>query len=180
VAAFVCLLLVVWLARDSDRAPRALMADGVLGFAAAFGATWIAASPGRSTVGRSGRLLAAVVLLAPLLILACGTAVTFWQGGIVALGGTPRVHLLCAALTLLLAVAPFLALVYARRGTDLVHPRLLGAALGAAAGTWAGAIMGALCEHTTVEHMALAHALPSLVVAGLGALLGARVLRVPE
>jgi hypothetical protein len=178
-AAIVSLLLVVWLAWDSDRGPRALAADGLLGFAAAFGATWIAASRGRSTVGRSGRLLLAVVLLSPLLVLASGTAVTVWHGGTIALGGRLRVHVLCAALTLLLAVAPFAALLYARRRTDLVHPRLLGAALGAAAGAWAGAMMGAMCEVTTVEHMALAHALPSLFVAGLGALLGARVLRVP-
>ena len=59
---------------------------------------------------------------------------------------------------------------------DPVQPRALGAALGAAAGAWGGAMIDVHCAVTTVEHLALGHALPIVLVSALvGALVGARV-----
>ena len=89
-------------------------------------------------LGRSRGLLAAVAIGAPLALLAWATIVSGVERGIVLAGGTMHQHVVCIAFTLLFALGPFAALAYARRGTDPVHPRPLGAALGAAAGAWGG------------------------------------------
>jgi hypothetical protein len=154
------------------------VALAVGGALSAFAATWLAASRGKSMLGRPAGVLTAVAVLAPLGLLALATTVTGFEGGVVLRGGTIGQHLVCTVCTLCLALGPFAALVYARRGTDPVHPRALGAALGAAAGAWGAGMIDLHCSLTTVEHLALGHAFPIVLVSALGAFLGAKVLGV--
>jgi hypothetical protein len=126
-------------------------------------------------LGRPVGVLVAVAALAPVALLVSATVATIFEGGIVLAGGTAQQHLACMAFTLLFAFGPFAAFAYARRGSDPVHPRALGAALGAAAGAWGGAMIDVHCKLTAVEHLALGHALPIVIVALVGAGLGARV-----
>ena len=172
------LLLSVRLGIPASRAPSILVAVGLGGFLSALVVTWLAATRGKSMLGRPAGTLVAVAVLAPVALLAWATLVTGVDGGVVLAGGTMREHLTCVLFTLLFALGPFAALAYARRGTDPVHPRALGAALGAAAGAWGGAMIDVHCKVTAVEHLALAHALPILFVALVGALVGAQVLGV--
>jgi hypothetical protein len=160
------------------RASEVLLAVAIGGGLTALAASWFAATRGRSMLGRPRGALIAVALLAPLALLAVATAVTGLEGGVVMTGGTLGHHVTCVGLTLAFALGPLVAFGYVRRRSDPVHPRALGAALGAAAGAWGGAMIDVHCALTTVEHMALGHALPIVLVSALGALLGARVLGV--
>jgi hypothetical protein len=146
----------------------------------ALGAAWVAADRGRSMLGRPQGALTAVAVVAPFGILAIAMAVAaigigVAPGSVVFAGGTTAQHLTCAIVTVLFALGPFLAFAYARRGSDPVHPRVLGAALGAAAGAWGGAMIDVHCTLTTVEHLALGHSLPVVFLTAVGALLGGRV-----
>jgi hypothetical protein len=116
--------------------------------------------------------------MVPLALVAWATLVSGIEKGVVLGGGTMHEHVGCIVVTLLFARGPFAALAYARRATDPVHPRPLGAALGAAAGAWGGALIDVHCKVTTVEHFVVGHALPIVLLSVVGALLGARVLGV--
>jgi hypothetical protein len=141
----------------------------------AFVATWVGARRGKSMLGRPLGGLAAVAVLVPLALLGWTTMMAGVDGTIVLIGGTARQHVICAIFTVLFALGPFAALAYVRRSSDPVHPRALGAAIGAAAGAWAGAMINVHCGLTTVEHLAVAHALPIALVSLIGALTGGRV-----
>ncbi len=67
-------------------------------------------------------------------------------------------------------------LLIAYRKSDPVSPRLSGAALGALAGAWVAFSQQFRCPFGDPVHVLSTHVLPSLLLAGLGALLGARVL----
>jgi hypothetical protein len=172
------LLLSYRLGIPAGRSSSVLVAIALGGGVSALVATWVAGSRGGSMLGRSRALLAAVTILVPLALVAWATLVSGVERGVVLAGGTMHEHLGCIAFTLLFALGPFAALAYTRRGTDPVHPRPLGAALGAAAGAWGGALIDVHCKVTTVEHFAIGHALPIVLLSVLGALLGARVLGV--
>jgi hypothetical protein len=89
-----------------------------------------------------------------------------------------RLGLKCLGLTLAAAAFPLISLLYLRRESDPVHPALTGAALGSACGASAGIMVELWCPVATPAHVAFGHILPILVLALLGTLLGARVLRV--
>jgi hypothetical protein len=82
----------------------------------------------------------------------------------------------CLGLTLAAAAFPLVALLYAKRESDPVHPSFTGAALGSACGAAAGIIVELWCPIAAPRHVAFGHILPIVVLAGLGALLGARIL----
>ena len=173
--AMVSLLLSYRLGFPVARSSRVLIGVGLGGGLSALLVTWVAAARGKSMLGRPLGVLAMVAVLAPLALLAWATMMTGIEGGVVLRGGTLGQHVLCVVFTLLFALGPFVALAYARRGSDPVHPRALGAALGAAAGAWGGAMIDIHCSITTVEHLAIGHALPIVIVSLVGALLGGRV-----
>jgi hypothetical protein len=83
-------------------------------------------------------------------------------------------HAVCFVFSNVLAAAPLAALVWARRGTDPVHPRATGAVIGLAAGAAGGLLMQLHCPWGSPLHAALGHALPMAVLALAGALLLAR------
>jgi hypothetical protein len=82
----------------------------------------------------------------------------------------------CLGLTLAAAAFPLVALLYARRESDPVHPAFTGAALGSACGAAAGIMVELWCPVAAPRHVAFGHILPIVVLAALGASLGARIL----
>src|SRR5262249_11468330 len=90
----------------------------------------------------------------------------------------PAHHLKCFSATLLLALGPFAAFAFVRRGTDPVHPVATGAALGAAGGAWGSVLIDLHCPASAAEHIAFGHALPAVALALVGAAVGARLLGV--
>jgi hypothetical protein len=177
-AALLVLALAYRFGLPPARSSQALLAVALGGGLTALAASWVVASRGRSMLGRPRSVLVAVAVVVPVALLVVATAVTGLEGGVVMTGGTLGRHLTCVGLTLAFALGPLLAFAYVRRGSDPVHPRALGAALGAAAGAWGGAMIDVHCALTTVEHLAIGHALPIALVSALGALLGAKVLGV--
>jgi hypothetical protein len=82
----------------------------------------------------------------------------------------------CFSVTALFAAWPLVALVWERWGSDPVHPRALGLALGVATGAAAAVLVDLWCPVAHPPHLLTGHVAPMLVLGGLGALLGARVL----
>ncbi len=148
---------------------------GVGAALAAVVATWLAASRGTSMLGRKRSTLMAIAVAAPIAILAWSILASSIDGAPPIAGESMRTHAICFAFTLFFASGPFVALAYARRGSDPIHPRSLGAALGGAAGAWGGMVIDVHCAYTSTTHFTLGHALPIAVLAALGALAGARL-----
>ncbi len=161
-----------------DQRPAPHVALTALGWAAiAAVATWQAFGRGRSMLGRPRGRVLVVSMLTPLLllgwVLVCNAA---YPEAVIP---CPPVHgLVCLGWTLALAAAPFVALTLARRASDPVHPLATGAALGAAAGAWGAVMIDLRCSFATLSHVALGHALPVVLLAGLGTWVGSRVIAV--
>lgn len=83
---------------------------------------------------------------------------------------------MCLPLTLAAAVFPMVALLYARRESDPVHPASSGAALGSACGAAAGIMVEVWCPVSTARHIALGHVLPIVLLAFAGALMAVQML----
>lgn len=144
----------------------------VVAAAAIFGAY----GRGLSMLGRSRSLLGLVVALTgPALLAWLFACLAVWPGAGIDPGNL-LVHAACFAATMGLSVGPFAAMLFIRRGTDPVHPRIQGAALGAAAGSIGGVLIDVHCAVAHPTHVLLAHVLPALVLAAFGALFGARTL----
>jgi len=82
----------------------------------------------------------------------------------------------CFTLSVSLALVPLLGLLWLRRGSDPLHPRLTGAAFGAAVGAPAWVLVDLWCPVGYVPHLLLGHVLPLLLLISLSALLGGRVI----
>jgi hypothetical protein len=163
--------------RADDR-PIVHVVGTALGWAVvAAAATWQAFGRGTSMLGRPIDRMLIVVGCTPPVLLAW---VLVWNARYPdAVVPCPFAHgCKCLILTLAMAAAPFAALAFARRRSDPVHPRATGAALGAAAGAWGAVMIDLRCSYLTLSHVALGHALPVLVMAAVGYLVGARVLAV--
>jgi hypothetical protein len=158
--------------------PVGLVAMTVLGTSAiAAWALFAAFGRGQSMLGRSRGLLLGTALAVPVAFL-------IWK--VAASSGVPhmldpwpdRPGLRCLALTALFAAWPLVALGWERSGSDPVHPRALGLALGVAAGAAAAVLVDLWCPVGHVPHLLTGHVAPMLLLGGLGALVGARVLGV--
>jgi len=146
----------------------AATAGGALAIAAA--AVWLALGRGGSMLGRSRPWLLCGGVLIPLCLLAwkvgCSTAF-----GDAMVQWPERPGLWCFALSIVVAMGPLWSFVRMRR-TAFAHPALNGATLGVAAGACAWVAVDLWCPVGYVPHVLLGHALPLLVLAGMGALLG--------
>jgi len=129
---------------------------------------------GRSMLGRPRSWLLTQVLLTPVLLFA-------WR----VLSSACYPHMMeqwvdrpgvrCFTLSVVLAFAPLLGLLWLRRGSDPLHPVLTAAAFGAAVGAGAWVLVDLWCPVGYVPHVLLGHVLPLLLLIGLSALLGSRV-----
>ena len=156
--------------------PLCLVAMTALGtFIIAGGALLVAFGRGPSMLGRTrGRLLG----------IALATPVAFLIWRVLASSAVPhmmdpwptRPGLRCFVVTALFAAWPLVALGWERRGSDPVHPRALGLALGVGAGVAAAVLVDLWCPVGHVPHLLSGHVAPMLLLGGLGALVGARVL----
>lgn len=139
--------------------------------------TRVTAGARGSVLGPPGpRLVATIAIAAPVLALAVLAMTRLWPEHIDAAHAV-RTDLACGSLSLFQGLVPLLVLVLPRRGSDPVHPVITGAALGVTAGAWSVALAYLRCPHTEPLHCLLAHVVPTLALAALGALLGALVLR---
>lgn len=131
------------------------------------------------TLGPTRASLVAVALVPPLLFLLwkLGCSALF-EGMLAAWPSRPGLR--CFGVSLLFGVVPLVTFLIARRGSDPVHPRSLGAALGAAGGLWAATLVDLWCPVAYPIHVVLGHVLPALLLAGAGAALGARLLSLPR
>ena len=136
---------------------------------------WGAFARGRSAVGRSRAGLLAVAVGTPALLFAMmfGLAVAFPE---VTRVHPERIGFKCLGLTVSAAVFPLVALALVRRGSDPVHPVATGAALGSACGASAGVMVEMWCPVANAQHVLVGHIAPILLMAILGANLGARLI----
>jgi hypothetical protein len=87
-----------------------------------------------------------------------------------------RPGLRCFTLSVFLALAPLLGLLWWRQGSDPVHPRLTAAAVAAAVGAGAWVLVDLWCPVGYVPHLLIGHVFPVVLLIVLGALLGSRVI----
>jgi hypothetical protein len=134
--------------------------------------TWLVLPPRRSMLPPATSRLVAVAVGVPLIVGA-------WLVGWHAAYADPfaRFGLRCFAFTLALAPWPFVA--FAATAPRFLPGRAwtLGAALGAASGAWAAVVVELWCPLTDPHHVAIGHVAPLVALAGLGALVGPRLLR---
>ncbi|HXK18317.1 MAG TPA: NrsF family protein [Polyangiaceae bacterium] len=138
-------------------------------------ALWGALSRGGRMLGRARSWLVVVAVLpaALLLVWKVGSSAAFPY---MTQAWPTRPGFRCFGMSLLFGVVPLIAFLIARRGSDPVHPRALGAALGAAGGLWAASLVDLWCPVAFPWHVVLGHVLPALLLATLGGVLGARLL----
>jgi len=159
----------------AGRSPATFASSMSVWIAAALLALWAGVKRGRAPEGRPRLVLLAVVFGLPLAVMAVMLAMSASAAG----DGTQvvlRPSSSCLALTLAAAIPGVLCLLFARRGSDAVHPTANGAALGAAFGTYAGVMVCLWCPDVTPLHIALGHVAPVVLLALLGAALGRHLL----
>ncbi len=138
---------------------------------------WGALYKGGSAVGRTRAWLLATAVGTPAALFAMmfGFAVAHPE---VTMIHPERLGLKCLGLTVAAAAFPLVALANLRRSSDPVHPVATGTALGSACGASAGVMVELWCPVATPAHVALGHILPIILMALVGALLGARVIAI--
>jgi hypothetical protein len=137
--------------------------------------TWGGVVRGRSLIGRSARIKAAVAALTPVaLFLTWLVAQSIW---LESTDGFPpfSVNARCAAMGTLFAAGPFVAFVTLRRIKDPLTPALSGAAMGAVAGIWGALVQFPFCDCSSALHVALGHVFPVFGLGALGLLAGERL-----
>jgi len=172
-------LFVAWDGLDHARARPLSMTIGIAlgGLLIAIACAAIAWWRGKSAVGRSDVALLAVAILAPV---ATYVWLVSWHGRYA--DPPSRIGLRCLAMTLVSGAPLLLAAIYVRKRTVAVHPVASGAAIGAAAGALGGVTVDLWCPLTSSAHVLVGHALPIVLLALFGAVLGraALALRPPS
>jgi hypothetical protein len=158
--------------------PERLVLQTALGSAVLAGCLAIVGiGRGRSMLGRPRSWLLTQVLLAPPLLFGWRVLLSACYPQMM-VEWIDRPGLRCFTLSVILALAPLLGLLWLRRGSDPLHPRLTSAAFGAAVGAGAWLLVDLWCPVGYVPHLLLGHVLPLLLLIALSALLGSRVLAV--
>jgi len=156
--------------------PERLVIATVAGSAIfAVGAAGVGGGRGRSMLGRPRALLLTQVLLTPVLLFGWRALLSAGYPNMT-LEWVERPGLRCFSLSIVLACVPLLGLLWLRRGSDPLHPRLTAAACGAAAGAGAWVLVDLWCPVGYVPHLLLGHVLPLLALITLSALIGSRVI----
>jgi hypothetical protein len=156
--------------------PERLVLQTALGSAfLAAGVAIVGIGRGRSMLGRPRWWLLTQVLLTPLLLFGWRVLISTYYPDMMA-EWVDRPGLRCFTLSVVLAFAPLLGLLWLRRGSDPLHPRLTGAAFGAAVGAGSWVLVDLWCPVSYVPHLLLGHVLPLLLSIALSALFGSRVI----
>jgi hypothetical protein len=172
--------LLIFLAWGGVRAtprPSLLVVETTLGSALlALGVAMVALGRGRSMLGRPRPWLALVVVSTPIVLFGWRVLISARYPGMTTEWST-RPGLRCLVLSGLLAITPLLGLLWLRRGSDPVHPRLTAAALAAAAGAGSWVLVDLWCPVGYVPHLLIGHVAPVVLLTGLSALFGGRILK---
>lgn len=164
----------------SEPRPTKLMLETTLGSAAlAIGVALLALDRGRSMLGRPRPWLALAVVSTPIALFAWRVLVTARYAGMTA-EWTTRPGLRCFILSGALSIAPLLGLLWLRRGSDPVHPRLSAAALAAAAGAGSWVLVDLWCPVGYLPHLLLGHVAPIVVLTALAAVFGSRLIKLRQ
>jgi len=156
--------------------PDGLVLQSAVGSAVlAVAAAIVGVGRGRSMLGRPRSWLLSLVILTPLALFAWRVLVSSqypnmmleWHG---------RPGLRCFLLSCVLALGPLLGVLWVRRGSDPVHPRLTAAGVATAAGAGAWVLVDLWCPVGFVPHLLLGHVLPLVLLVALSATLGGRIL----
>lgn len=170
------LVFIAWGGIRVGPRPDRLVLQTALGSAVlAAGLAIVGIGRGRSMLGRPRSWLLMQVLLTPLLLFGWRVLVSSCYPEMM-VQWFDRPGLRCFTLSVVLAVAPLLGLLWLRRGSDPLHPRLTAAAFGAAVGAGAWVLVDLWCPVGYVPHVLLGHVLPLLLLIALSALAGSRVI----
>jgi hypothetical protein len=164
------------------RPPWALSATIAIWVGAALVSLWSVVGPSRSPTGRPRAWLLSVALGVPALVLLflIGVSSAAASSAPASLIATHRAGVRCLLMTLAAAAGPVLAFLFIRRGSDPLHPVAHGAAIGASFGAYAGIMVCLWCPDLSAPHAAIGHVFPLVLLAALGAVVGARVLDLPR
>jgi hypothetical protein len=162
-------------ARLAPRPDRLVLQTAVASGILAVIAAVVGFCRGRSMLSRPRSWLLALVLLTPIALFASRVLASAqyphmlaeWHG---------RPGLRCFLLSCVLALGPLLGLLWVRRGSDPVHPRLTAAGIATAAGAGAWVLVDLWCPVGFVPHVLLGHVLPLVLLVTLSATLGSRFL----
>jgi hypothetical protein len=172
------LVFVAWGGIRVGPRPSGLVLQTALGSAVlAAGFAVVGLGRGRSMLGRPRSWLLAQVLLTPLLLLGWRVLFSARYPNMMT-QWLDRPGLRCFTLSMILALAPVLALLWVRRGSDPMHPRLTGAVIGAVAGAFAWVLVDLWCPVGYVPHLLLGHVFPLLLLIALSALMGGRIVAI--
>jgi Negative regulator of sigma F len=155
--------------RIAPRPVWLVLATGLVSALVSAAVLFTAATRGRLMLGRSARTLGAVVLGAPVLLLAWKIGITACADGM-SDAWPLRPGTRCLSVSLLSGVGPFVALLWARRRSVTDHARWTGAALGVAAGSVGWVVNDLRCQVGYWPHLLLGHLLPIGVFAAIGVL----------
>jgi len=139
---------------------------GLCALALMFSAFLFARGP--SPLGRSHWTLSAIALAVPCAVLSW-LSLSLHE---IPAGDVPR-GWRCFALMIVLGAVLLVAQVVSNRNSNLIHPRLQGAAFGAVAGVWSSILAAAWCPIYNQPHALWGHATPILVLSLAGAVLNA-------
>jgi len=89
-----------------------------------------------------------------------------------------RIGFRCLRMGVVVGALPLFALLASYRGTEPLRPATTGAAFGAGAGLASAVLVDLWCPVGYLPHLLLGHVLPIVALAGIGALLGWRLLRI--
>lgn len=157
-----------------------LVLTSILAALLALAALASALLPGRSGLGLGARALTLVAVLTP--IAYCAVTVVHPVGGSAAAQADTVSHfcsraLPCLGIASVLSIAGSLVLLGALRRAVPVAPRLRGAVLGAATAAWAGLTLHLHCPQIDRGHLLVAHAMPIVLFALLGAWVAPRLIK---
>ena len=126
-------------------------------------------------VGRASSWLTAIAIASPLALLVWKILWSAqYDNGLDAWVKRPGFK--CLGLGLTMGALPLAAILFARRGTDAVHPGRAGMAVGVGIGLAAATLVDAWCPVAYVPHLLLGHILPLVLLGAVGFWLGRKIL----
>ena len=157
--------------------PPSLVALTSLGTAVIAGVgMWLLFTRGRSVLGRPGLQLVAAAVASATLFVAWRYRISSAYGLIESWPARPGFR--CMALSIATGALPLLGALLSWRRTVPVSPIATGAAFGAGAGLGSALLVDLWCPVSYLPHLLIGHLLPIAVLALLGGVLGARILRI--